>query len=961
MLKKHHFILFLFFFLATSCNVSAFAASTPGAIQYLCELGISFYKEGRYDDALQEFNKALILDSSNETARKYIDTILAKKYLPQEQEKEPAAIESPKEPVKESIKAAAKKAPREAAMKEVFTQYSAKSDSAKPKKSALSRETAMESAFKQSSKVAKEPVKEAVKEPKKAQKETREEESSEQETESALKITGESQVSFGFTPEDAIWKQANADLNEKNYRVLSNTAYNRRDNTYDTRVYDRLRVNVDTKNKEGFNLHSNITVDPWSFTGKTERRTISVGTAAGDFAEIELKYWSNTRYTINETIFTLRNGASIALPEIKVVDGKTESAIPVANTWAETLTIPQLKINREFQPLREFWVEYTEAETFKLRFFPVAYQDQALTSDDPLTLSNNKIWWEESPWLDSWLRGRTNPGGVPVDFTRGKWDDSLSFFTRDSDGTRLAALRGLSFELKNDALSLASSFASPKGLWQDYDSFDNLINATRLNYRLLDNLSMGSVFTYRLGLTEKNKRDTSNYVWGFDTAYEPVEGLKLSLEVATSDNRQDIASDGYKTKSRGNAFYTSLVGTFPRKGLMDLKYGYSEIKPEEEDSLFAKYRFYAAHMDTGFNPSLSTYRQTRRDTFWGRHIHFRKPFDNYSAGLYSSSLKWEDIEPFRIGNGIDIGRDVLGLRLETSLFDKRFDNLLDVRNVHDVGGKFLENVARDEVTYKVTDKLTSKLLGLYQRMPRTITGVDPFIYNTNTGIFLNNAAIVNDRDPTLKTGSLGLEYAFTESVALSGVWEHTNDSTLAYDDYPRGNLNSTSFTTFSEFDKVFRREDPFLYSQTLFPLPPYPFYNIFKTGLRFEPLDNLDLYLDYTRNSFKSAGLIDDNINHIGLEAAYTPTKKLGFYLRYTFSRWNDLTLMTQSASHYYLSHHNVFTEFRYLPSADDEFVLQYGESGRSPLAIIKYDPFGGSLATLDTQHIVRMYYRRKF
>lgn len=127
------------------------------------------------------------------------------------------------------------------------------------------------------------------------------------------------------------------------------------------------------------------------------------------------------------------------------------------------------------------------------------------------------------------------------------------------------------------------------------------------------------------------------------------------------------------------------------------------------------------------------------------------------------------------------------------------------------------------------------------------------------------------------------------------------------------------------------------------------------------PLDKLEIYLDYTRNEFKSAGQIDDNINHIGFEASYMPTKKLGLYFKYTFSRWNDLTLMNQGYSKYYLGHHNFFGEFRYLPSTDDEFVMQYGEAGRANVYTKYTDPFSVGIPTLDTQHILRLYYRRKF
>jgi len=105
-------------------------------------------------------------------------------------------------------------------------------------------------------------------------------------------ITGNYKMAFGATSEDLIWKRANGDYNERNFRMINEQFP--KTNTFDTRVYDRFRVAFDTnKDGEGMNVHSDITVDPWSFVGKTEKFTINgVGR---DWAELELKYWSGTR------------------------------------------------------------------------------------------------------------------------------------------------------------------------------------------------------------------------------------------------------------------------------------------------------------------------------------------------------------------------------------------------------------------------------------------------------------------------------------------------------------------------------------------------------------------------------------------------------------------------------------------------------------------------------------------
>lgn len=774
-----------------------------------------------------------------------------------------------------------------------------------------------------------------------------------------IKVSGQTQLSAGVTSEDAIWNQADSDLNEENFRTLSTEAYNRRANTFDTRIYDRLRVNLDSQETEGFGFHTNVTVDPWSFTGKSDKITVSGVSPLTDTADVELFAWGNTVYTVGHTAYTKQRGDSFSLSETKIVNEKVPSKT-ITSVNSNIFIIPEAEIEYEFQPVRELWLNYKQ-EGLDLRFFPIAYQDQAYTSDDPLRLSNNRNWWQQSPWIDTWRPGNFNSG--LNDFRKGKFDESLSYRTRDSDGIFLTALRGASLSFYPDeATSFDSTVASPKLLWQDYESVDNVSSASRFKHYFTENFLFGGTYTYRVGFNEdlSSKKDYSNHVIGADVGYQIKDGLKASAEAAQSFSKKDLSTSDFSSESRGNAYYLSLTGRFPEEDIMGLE-GYDAIKPEEYESFFAKARLFYAHMDRGFDPALSTYRETRDDAFWSRHISFRKPFAYYYSGLYYPALKWEDVEPYRIGNGIDIGRDVVGLRVETSFFDQALDNLFDVRNVRSTGGKIIENVTRDEVTYNFDERLTGKLMGIYHKLPKTKANKDPFIFDKSTDLYVDNNTITDGEDPSLKTGSVGLEYALTDWAAVSGIWERTNDYNLAYDNFPRGNLNGVFFTTFNEYDKTYRIENPFVYSQGLFPTPPYPYYNIFKSGLRLTPVKDLEIYLDYTRNEFKSAGQIDDNINHIGFEASYLPFKKLGVYFKYVYSRWNDLTLMTQGYSKYYLSHHNFFTELRYLPDDFDEFVFQYGEAGRSNVSTTYTDPFSSGLPVLDTQHIFRVYYRRKF
>jgi len=933
----------IFVFVLLKMN-PAFAASS--AVEYMCSLGITSYELGRYDDALSEFNKVLLVDPVNQTAKKYINVIFEK----QSPEMAPVKSDIAYRPVqKKVVLDPQKRVAKQRAINKAFVELEKQMDlSEEPKEEFIQEEVVQEEML---------PEEES-------EEEGIAEEKEEKKLEVAgVRISGEVQARLGMTPDDVYWKRANWDLNEKNFRVLSDHALDRRENSYDPRIYDRLRVNLDAGQDEGFGFHSNITIDPWSFTGKSDK--ITVNSAFGDTAKIQFKYWSSTGYTINEPINSTTFGNSFQLPEQKVKNNKISALIARgAFLPNDTFFIPETKIHRTFQPLREFWLDY-KTDNLKLRVYPIAYENQALTFDDPLRLSNNHIWWEDSPWIHSWKPGLFNSG--TGDFTKGFWDNTLSFFTKDSEGRRLTALRGFSFDFSPlEGTSITTSVASPKTLWQDYSEADNFLSATRLNQSVSDNLKIGLSATTRHGynIDDKDQLDAQNYVLGSDVRYEIMEGVMASMEVAGSRSRYDLSNSVFKSTAGGSAYYFSLMGRFPSTSIIDTMYGYNGIQPAEDEQSFTKFRFFVNRMDDSFDPSLSNYIETRDDEFWSRHLHFREPFKYYYQGE-DQLLSWDDIKNYAVGNGIDVGRSTVGLRIESLLFDRRVDNLFDVRNVHATDGKFIENVAREQMTWKVNEQLTAKILGIYQRLPRTKAGIDPFVFNPLTRRYFDNAYIEDGKDPSISTGSLGLNYDFFDWLGLNGIWECTNDISLGYDNFPRGLLNSGNRSVMlTQYGDVYRELRNWLYGQEHFPRPPYPYYNILKSGLRITPMENLEVYLDYTRNSYEKAGPIDDNMNHVGLLVSYSPIPKLAMLFKYTYSRWQDIDKLAMGIDKVF-GHHNVFTELIYKISDDQDFTFQYGEGSRDPymggVLDIGWDPYGGDLRTVDTQHIFRMYYRRKF
>jgi len=899
------------------------------AIDYLCELGKASYAQGRLDEALSDFNKVLLIDPENIIAKEYVNLIFG-------QDKDSAAqseglvLTNPLTLQEEPFPALTK----EEAMEQEFSKLKTRQVS-----------SAYLYGYPVLAVDKEEPERGILAGP--------------------LKITGDAQISFGVaSPDDFIWKRANYDMNEKHksWRLTSSDALNRRFNTFDARVYDSLSVNLDTQNDTGFNFHTNVTVDPWSFRGKSE--TISVTGSKGNTAQLQLYYWSNNGYTVNNTAYTSNND-SFSIPELKVRDGRTDPFSATTYRWdtgvgTETFNVPGMKIRRQFQPVREFWLDYANDQA-KFQVFPMAYQDHAYTSDDPLAITNHGIWWKDSMWLRRYLPG--NYSSVDSSFLKGRWDDSLSFISKDSSGKYLTSLRGFSFNfLPQEQTSFDTTFATPMHLWQDYGEVDNIINATRLKHYFADNFMLAGTFSSRSGFKiDPHKLDSQNFVGGVDLGYEITEGVKAQAEVLASKSEYDITNDNYKTDSRGNAYFFSIITRYPAQSIMDLKYGYDDIKLGKDENFLLKSKFYAARMDSGFDSALSDYHNTRQDTFWSRHIHFRRPMQYYYNGLEKPADKWDELLSSRIGDGIDVGRDVLGYRLELFL-DDRLYNLFDVRNVHNANGKFIENVVRDEFSFRVTDKLTTKVLGIYHKLHDTVGGVDPYIYDGNTGNFWDNSTIQDGESATVKTGSLGLNYDFFDWLSINGIYERTNDYYLAYDGFP-GNVlrNNTTLTgTYYQNDHLYRTLDPFLYSQNNFPHAPFDYYNIFKTGLRISPLENMDIYLDYTRNEFELASLNSDNMNHVGLEFTYMPTPKIGMLFKYIYSRCQDVDRLIDGVTNP-VGHHNFYGEFRYLPTKDDELILQYGEGNSSAIGNMTLDPYGGSMLTLDTAHIFRAYYRRKF
>ncbi|MBF0479009.1 MAG: hypothetical protein HQL26_05965 [Candidatus Omnitrophica bacterium] len=779
--------------------------------------------------------------------------------------------------------------------------------------------------------------------------------------ESYIKVKGNIRLAVGIKSDEVILQKANYDLYEKSWRELSSNGLNNRVNTYDPEIYDRLQFIIDGA-KEGnpFSFHTNISIDPWSYTGKSDRINIQ-NDIKTESAEIQLLYWSNSHYTVNQNYLTQKFGDSFHLPEFKVHGNKVQATTVLTN-WQPfplTLYIPDVKIHTTFQPVRELWFDVKPSDNFKLRVFPLALEDQVKTSDDPLQLSGHRIYWENSPWLNSWQAGHHISGFGYDSYNPGKWDNSLAYLTRDDNATHLTGLRGFSFDSKPlENTTLTGMFATPKTLWQDYGDFNAIPGSLRVKSFLTDNFYVGDIANMHLGFTDRHEMDAYNAVNGFDAGYALGDNLKADAEVSYSKSVYNKSYSDFIQRKQGNAYYAGLSYTsVPQSNILNTDY--NGMRPTGDAQKTTNYRLakvYAVRMDTKYEDSLSNYRNTRVDQFWSRHLHFGDSKNKFFASG-DPSLSMYDITPFAVGDGIDYGRNVVGVNGEINLADIHTLALADIRSIHTSSGKYAQTLSRGQLEITPTPKLTLKIMGLNQDMPKTKLGIDPFITDPDTGAYLRNDSIRAGEDPSVRTVSAGAQYAFIEQIKAHAVWEYTNDFTSGADNFPR--------TLFNDFytnptDGQLNQIVPFLYNQGIFPQPKYAYHNIFRTGLELIPSKQWDINIDYTLNPNKFAGPIDANMNHIGFEVSYFPTERFGLNAKYVWSRWYNLSDLTRGLLNY--DHHNCFSaEAKYLISKDSSLVLQYGVGPSQELNTIAFDPYGGTMPVIDTEHIVRAFYNKKF
>ncbi|MCM8812441.1 MAG: hypothetical protein NC924_00710 [Candidatus Omnitrophica bacterium] len=623
-------------------------------------------------------------------------------------------------------------------------------------------------------------------------------------------VEGSYRLNVGYAGEDLIWKDANYLLQEKSWRYLFSEE---RENTFDPAIYNQVQVLADVPLSSIFFIYTKIIVDPWAFTGTSA--AVSLPTWYGatqatlpqeDPVEVRLKYWSNNSRTYPEIIRSA-SGDAFALPEIKVSDGYAAAA-SVAGTfesgkpWVHRVDIPSLKIEEEFKPLRALQLDM-ETDEYSGSLFAYAEVADAIYSDDPLRLINRHIFWEPSPWFDRWQPGR--------DYFATGWEDgqwTRDFTLRRSTGEWLTLLRGARIEGRGSDFAAKAMFAAPIDPWENYSTVNNLPGAMRVTYAGFEQVTLGSIYSCRWGY-DGGSVDAFDQAAGIDGSIRLWDdALTASAQAAAARLERNKSAPQFLRQEQDLGYAARLSG---KSAMFDL--------PVEAALAYT-------WMGENFDPPLASYRYTRDDALWSRHIWFQP--------------HTEDEERFRIGDGIDAGRATAGADLSLGPLEEVMLHLY-FRNVNaSETGKFVENIFRAETDYQLSEAWLWKALILYKDRPALPALVSPDTY----------------------TVAVGWHYAVTDWLSWQEIFERTTEYPVFPDGlYPWLDIN---------------------------PAPPYPPYNLLKSRLDWKPLDWMAYAAEYVHNEFKYAALYDDWLNYAGLESAFDLGNGWHWGIVYRYSRVAD-------------------------------------------------------------------------
>ena len=765
---------------------------------------------------------------------------------------------------------------------------------------------------------------------------------------SRTKVSGKYRLAFGGGRSRTFsFNDSNSDFQDRDSNYLFGERLN---NTFDHEIYSQYQLDIEADINAHTDFYAQFVADPWSYVGVTREVEIR-DQASTDTLRTQLKYWGPNNSTIPERFRTPNRD----LLDLSRAEAKNGEVAPFSTFgfsfpfFQRQFNIPALDIDYEFRPLRKIWTDYNIAD-WKIRVFGLADQNQVMTTDDPLGLSNSKDYWEDSPWLSQWQPIEVMHDGTTSStaIRRGHYDNAEAFIAKDSHGNYLTLLRGVAVEGQVGPTYLGAMVASRFGLWDEYHEVDNIPGVVRLKHQLTPDLMIGGLYGFRLGMIDREP-DAKTHIYSVDTQYDLNETDYLYSQYAYSTHEIDRRSS-FPSDHQGSAFRAGFVS-------------------EPENFIIPNTKLHGdfAWMDTKFQPVLSRYNALADDEYWSRQITFAKTPP--------------DIEPFRLGTGLDRGRYVGRLRALTEFEEEGLTHLFDARHVRDPDdNSYIETVLRSELDYQVVPEIMVKTFARWHHLPGTESDVEPYMPFFEAGsplrlqvddpaldtIELENVNIDQGLDPSRQTFGVGVEYQPWQQWTFDASYSRTND----IPEFPRGLM-------FDEFlDAVIADPNdpnikldvvqPFLFGQYVFDLPPYDYFSIIKERVVYKHTPDLKFIFHAAQNSYKLWGPVDENVNHQGVSMDYQITDKWAFFMDYTHSVVADIphliaTLDSPTPELTYKDHHNIYAALTYQINASTLLNMEYGVYGNTLYEgsqAIPTNPFAIStlnLPTIDTEHLFRL------
>ena len=716
-----------------------------------------------------------------------------------------------------------------------------------------------------------------------------------------VEMRGEYRASYADDHGSPKWAFADSELKGDNFRFFADT---RKQNTFDTEAYSSLHLKLDTHFPSPVNIYSEMWFYPWAYRGTTN--TVTYTGAFGDQAEIRLKYMGNRPAVNNETYRTTL-GFALSVPDVPV-NHLTVDQTTLLGDFGNTFPIDSLELDTAFQPFRNLWATVANPDkTVELRIIPYMSQEHAIESDDPMGLIGHHIYWEPSPWLSFW---DTNVTGQRF---RRRW---ILDETDDSSFQRLRLLRGFGFKGEWGDTSLESLVTSSLGPWDNYSDYNVFPWAVRLKQDfpralipgLIEEGYAGVLWSMRTARREDDI-DANNWAYGIDG------GVTLPWQ---TDWKGEIAYSRFEENLTSTTGFARRIGGLALKSVFHRAFEISDRGPWAGP---VDAEFTTAHFDRDFNPPLATYDETAKDQLWGKNIY------------------WEDRKEtdmtIRIGDSITSNRNVYGVNLRARLWDDRVIPYVNFRHARsETENKFLQSVFRTELAVKVTPKLTSKFLYIYEDRPRL--GLPDVQTQQNYKILgpAPETLVLFDTDAQhqgdiLTTWSTGARYDFTDRLYMQSSIKRTNE-------YPRWPQAGTLFATInpSGFEQYF------VYRGRIGWTPFLNAHNAKRVGLAYE----------WIHNDFKHASSIDDNINMHDFEAEWDVSPKVSLTTIYRIAEPYDTVddaRFEHTSDH--RRRHNVFFNSVYRLNANRRLTISFGELG----AYREGQGFFHSV--LDTQHVLRV------